>query len=110
MKKYSCLYIAEKPDIGRALAAYLWPDGANKQKGFIEQGDVCVTWAFGHILGMAQPSAYGEEYKEWRSYPIIPKLWKLHPAEGCREQLSIIKGLLKEVDSVVHAGDPDREG
>lgn len=110
MKKYSCLYIAEKPDIGRALAAYLWPDGANKQKGFIEQGDVCVTWAFGHILGLAQPSAYGEEYKEWRNYPIVPKLWKLHPAEGCREQLSIIKGLLKEADSVVHAGDPDREG
>lgn len=110
MRKYSCLYLAEKPDIGRALAAYLWPDGAQKQKGFIEQGDVCVTWAFGHILGLAQPSAYGEEYKEWRNYPVIPKLWKLHPSEGCREQLSIIKGLLKEADSVVHAGDPDREG
>lgn len=110
MGKYSLLYIAEKPDIGRALAAYLWPEGASKQKGYIEKGDVCITWAFGHILGLVQPAEYGETYKSWHSYPILPETWKLHPAENCKEQLNIIKALLKEADTVVHAGDPDREG
>ena len=37
-------YIAEKPDIGKALAAYLWPDGDyHKEKGFIQNGDITVT-------------------------------------------------------------------
>lgn len=110
MKKYSELYIAEKPDIGRTLATYLWPNGASKQKGYIEKGNVCVTWAFGHILTLAEPVAYDEKYREWRNYPIIPQRWKLHPAEGCREQLAVIKKLLQETDCVIHAGDPDREG
>ena len=110
MGKYANLYLAEKPDIGRAIAGYLWPDGAEKGKGFIAKGDTCVSWAFGHILGLAQPEEYGEEYKLWKNYPILPKTWKLHAAANCQEQLKVIRGLLKESDTVIHAGDPDREG
>lgn len=104
-------YIAEKPDIGKALATYLWPDGnCHKEKGFIQQGDTTVTWAFGHILGLASPEEYGEEYKAWANYPILPKVWKLKPAAAAVAQLAVIKKLLMETDVVVHAGDPDREG
>lgn len=104
-------YIAEKPDIGKALAAYLWPDGnCHKEKGFIQQGDTTVTWAFGHILGLASPEEYGEEYKAWANYPVLPKVWKLKPAAAAVAQLAVIKKLLMESDVVVHAGDPDREG
>ncbi|MGE1063593.1 DNA topoisomerase 3 [Megasphaera paucivorans] len=104
-------YIAEKPDIGKALATYLWPDGnCHKEKGFIQQGDTTVTWAFGHILGLASPEEYGEEYKAWANYPILPKVWKLKPAAAAVAQLAVIKKLLMEADIVVHAGDPDREG
>ncbi len=104
-------YIAEKPDIGKALAAYLWPDGnCHKERGFIQSGDTTVTWAFGHILGLASPEEYGEEYKAWANYPVIPKEWKLKPAAAAVAQLSVIKKLLLDTDVVVHAGDPDREG
>ena len=110
MAKYKKLFLAEKPDIGRALAGYLWPDGCRKEKGFLSNGDTAVTWAFGHILGLASPEDYGEEYKAWSSYPVLPKNWKLKPAANCKEQLGIIKALLSETETVVHAGDPDREG
>lgn len=104
-------YIAEKPDIGKALAAYLWPDGnCHKEKGFIQCGDTTVTWALGHILGLASPEEYGEEYKTWANYPVLPKVWKLKPAAAAVAQLSVIKKLLMETDVVVHAGDPDRMG
>ncbi len=104
-------YIAEKPDIGKALAAYLWPAGnCHKEKGFIWQGDTTVTWAFGHILGFASPEEYGAEYKAWANYPVLPKVWKVKPAAAAVAQLAIIKKLLMETDVVVHAGDPDRMG
>ena len=105
------LYLAEKPDIGRALAGYLWPEGDyHKEKGFLQKGDTTVSWAFGHILGLAAPEAYGEEYKQWANYPVLPKTWILKPASAAREQLMTIKKLLAETDVVIHAGDPDREG
>lgn len=104
-------YVAEKPDIGRALAAYLWPDGNyHKGKGFIQQGDTTVTWALGHIIGLAAPEEYGEEYKAWANYPVLPKVWKVKPAAAAVAQLAVIKKLLLETDVVVHAGDPDRMG
>ena len=43
MGKYANLYLAEKPDIGRAIAGYLWPDGAEKGKGFIAKGDTYIS-------------------------------------------------------------------
>lgn len=108
MKK---LYIAEKPDIGKALAAHLWPDGNfQKGKGYITSGDTTVTWAVGHILGLAEPEAYGDEYKTWSHYPVIPKEWMLKPAAMTSAQLAIVQKLLLDTDMVIHAGDPDREG
>nr|WP_196591934.1 DNA topoisomerase 3 [Pectinatus frisingensis] len=104
-------YIAEKPDIGKALAAYLWPNGnCHKEKVFIQSGDTTVTWAFGHILRLASPEEYGEEYKVWANYPVLPKVWKVKPAAAAVAQLAVIKKLLMETDVVVHVGDPDREG
>ena len=110
MPKYKKLFLAEKPDIGRALAEYLWHGDCKKEHGFIAHGDTAVTWAFGHILGLAPPEDYGEEYKAWKNYPILPQQWKMMPAANCKEQLGIIKGLLAETETVIHGGDPDREG
>ena len=42
--------------------------------------------------------------------PIAPIPWRKKPAAGKIAQLRIIIGLLKQADSVVHAGDPDDEG
>ena len=104
------LYIAEKPDIGRTLAAYLWKDDCKKETGYIRNGDTAVTWAIGHILMQGTPEMYGEEYKVWSNYPIIPQRWITKPAANTAKQFDIVTKLLKDADVVIHAGDPDREG
>ena len=105
------LYIAEKPDMAKAIAGYLWPDGNyNKNKGYYEKNGVEVTWAFGHILSPANPEAYDDKYKHWQSYPVFPERWKYTVPLSKKEQLDIIRSRLKVADEVIHAGDPDREG
>lgn len=104
------LFIAEKPDIGKTLANYLWPNGYTKEKGYLTNGDTTVTWAYGHILRLATPEEYSSDYKAWNNYPIIPQKWLLKPSANTAEQLSVIKKLLTSADMVFHAGDPDREG
>ncbi|ENT5782838.1 toprim domain-containing protein [Campylobacter coli] len=59
------LFIAEKPELGRAIAEGL--DGNYKSgEGYIQKGDNIVTWAFGHILELAKPEEYDEKYKLWK--------------------------------------------
>lgn len=105
------LYIAEKPDIGKAIATYLWPDGsAKREKNYIAKGDTIVAWAAGHILRQAMPEEYDPEYKNWSHYEIFPKDWKLLPSADKKDLLTGLGKLLKKADVVIHAGDPDREG
>ena len=106
------LYIAEKPSLGRAIAAAL-PKPQKNQQGYIElsNGDK-VTWCIGHILEQAQPEAYDEKYKKWQfeHLPILPKQWQLQAKSQTKAQLAVIKKLVKQADEIIHAGDPDREG
>ncbi len=106
------LFIAEKPSLGRAIAAGL-PKPHKNQKGYIEtgQGDV-VTWCIGHLLEQVEPEAYDSRYKKWHlaDLPIVPQQWQLRPRKAASGQLSVVKKLIKQFDQLVHAGDPDREG
>ncbi|MGB0937346.1 MAG: DNA topoisomerase III [Colwellia sp.] len=106
------LYIAEKPSLGRAIAAAL-PKPQKNQKGYIElpNGDV-VSWCIGHILEQADPEVYNEDFKKWRMehLPIIPEQWQLKPKSQTRSQLTTLRKLVKSADEIIHAGDPDREG
>ena len=106
------LIIAEKPSLGRAIADAL-PKPHKKHEGYIEtgQGDV-VTWCIGHLLEQAEPDQYDPAFKQWKldHLPIVPQQWQLKPRKGVSKQLSVIRKLLKTADSIVHAGDPDREG
>lgn len=105
------LYIAEKPDIGKAIAAYLWPDGsAKREKTYIQKDDTVVSWAAGHILRQAMPEEYDPSYKSWNHYGIFPKDWILLPSADKKDLLQGLGTLLKKADTVIHAGDPDREG
>jgi DNA topoisomerase-3 len=103
------LYIAEKPSLARAIADVL--PALRRRDGYFEaeRGDL-VAWCAGHILELATPDAYDPEYKHWRleHLPISPGAWKL--AVTSPELLGTIRALLPRVSSVVHAGDPDREG
>src|SRR3954453_15773756 len=110
------LVIAEKPSVARDLAGAL--PGAFKQakdKTHLIGDDYVVTWAVGHLVGLAEPDAYDPRFKKWRfaDLPIIPDKFKLVPNdEKSKKQLSAIKKLLKsdEIADVVNACDAGREG
>ncbi|MCU7973725.1 DNA topoisomerase III [Shewanella sp. SW36] len=106
------LYIAEKPSLGRAIADVL-PKPHKKGDGFIEaaNGD-CVSWCVGHLLEQAEPDVYNPEFKSWKfeHLPIVPDKWQLKPKAATRSQLTVLKRLVKQANTLVNAGDPDREG
>ena len=107
------LFIAEKPAMGKTIASFLSKPHISR-KGYIETGDGFVTWCIGHLLQQPWPAAYGKEYDSFPgtfdNLPIVPEKWKVEVSKDKKEQLAIIKGLLEKCDSVVHAGDPGREG
>ena len=104
------LFIAENPSLGRAIAAELGVTQNNPT--FQICGSDTVTWCFGHILEQYDPQDYDDNLRTWRrrDLPIIPNEWKLRPKKEAYTQLQVINHLLSEASSVVHAGDPDREG
>ncbi len=106
------LVIAEKPSVAMSLAAVL---GANEKKdGYLEGGGYLVSWCVGHLLELAQPEAYGEQYAKWRygDLPILPEEWKYGVPKDKKKQLDLLCRLMKDkrVDSVVCGTDAGREG
>ncbi len=106
------LVIAEKPSVAMSLAAVL---GANEKKdGYMEGGGYLVSWCVGHLLELAQPEAYGEQYAKWRygDLPILPEEWKYEVPKDKKKQLDLLCRLMKDkrVDSVVCGTDAGREG
>lgn len=106
------LVIAEKPSVAMSLAAVL---GANEKKdGYMEGGGYLVSWCVGHLLELAQPEVYGEQYARWRygDLPILPEEWKYEVPKDKKKQLDLLCWLMKDkrVESVVCATDAGREG
>lgn len=114
------LFIAEKPSVARAIAQALGTLDTKKKGQIICENDNVVTWCFGHMYHLAEPDSYtgdvpvsaktGKKLWRWEELPIIPTVWKLEATDSCKEQLKVIKDLLKQAETVVNAGDPDREG
>ena len=106
------LVIAEKPSVAQSIAAVL---GAREKKdGFIEGNGYLVSWCVGHLVGLAEAAAYGEQYKKWSydSLPILPQEWKYTVAADKKAQFDTIKDLMhrEDVSEVVNACDAGREG
>ncbi|OCR84649.1 DNA topoisomerase 3 [Campylobacter fetus] len=107
------LFIAEKPDLAKAIATGLV--GCEKTfNGYIQKGNDLITWAFGHILKLAEPEVYDEKYKSWdvNLLPIKFNEFRFLPIEDKKKQLKIICELIKksDVDTIIHCGDADDEG
>ncbi|AWI35145.1 DNA topoisomerase 3 [Helicobacter apodemus] len=107
------LFIAEKPELGRAIAEGL--DGNYKSgEGYIQKGNDIVTWAFGHILELAKPEEYDDKYKIWKleDLPLPIKEFKYLPKKESKKQLKIICDLINndKITSIVNCGDADDEG
>ena len=110
------LVIAEKPSVARDLSNVLPGSYAQaKDKSHLVGDDYVITWAVGHLVGLAEPDAYDEKLKKWRfaDLPIVPEHFKLVPNdERAKKQLNAIHRLIKsdEIEQVVNACDAGREG
>jgi DNA topoisomerase III len=110
------LVVAEKPSVARDLAAALPGSFTQaKEKTHLVGDDYVVTWAVGHLVGLAEPDAYDPKLKKWRfaDLPIIPDEFKLVPNDDrAAKQLRAIHKLMAddEVELVVNACDAGREG
>lgn len=111
--------IAEKPSVAKSIAAIL---GASSRKdGYFEGGGYAVTWAFGHLVGLAMPEAYGITGFKRENLPILPKEFLLVPRQikegkeykpdpGVMKQLNIIKELFSRASEIIVCCDAGREG
>jgi DNA topoisomerase III len=110
------LVVAEKPSVGRDIAVAL--PGVFKEakdKSHIVGDEYVVTWAIGHLVGLADPDAYDEKLKKWRfnDLPILPPKFKLVPNDDkAKKQLNVVHKLMKddEIDLIVNGCDAGREG
>ncbi|WP_442604113.1 DNA topoisomerase 3 [Paenibacillus sp. KN14-4R] len=105
------LIIAEKPDMGRNIAAAIEPRSLNKRT-YIEGDNYIITWAIGHLIELAEPDAYDPKYKKWNigHLPIIPETFRLIPNPRTKDQLNVIADLAKRCEAIVNACDAGREG
>ena len=106
------LVIAEKPSVAKSIAAVL---GANSRKdGYLEGSGFLVSWCVGHLVELADASAYGENYAKWAlaDLPILPEHWAYTILPDSRKQFDTLKKLMERPDvaSLVCATDAGREG
>jgi DNA topoisomerase III len=105
--------LAEKPSVAKDIAAVV---GATaKRDGYFEGNDYAVTYAFGHLVTMAEPEEMNAAWgKPWRlkQLPMIPIEWKYRVVEKSAHQFNIIKKLFLDpaTTSIICATDAGREG
>ena len=104
--------VAEKPSVARDLAAVL---GATRRgDGTLSGNGYVVTWAIGHLVGLAEPEGIRPEWRRWRreDLPMLPERWPLTVLASTRTQFEVVKRVLTapDVDSVICATDAGREG
>lgn len=106
------LVIAEKPSVARNIADVI--GAAESRNGYMEGNGYLVSWCVGHLVELAQPESYGEQWKKWtyESLPILPEKWKYEVKEDTKAQYDILYSLLHDdrVSSVICATDAGREG
>ena len=115
------LIIAEKPSLGRNIASALGQ--FQRRDGYMENEQYIVTWAFGHLFSLAdiefyRPSSVGHWSMD--NLPCFPTSFQYElrrgkdkqPDSGVIKQFRIIETLCnrEDVDTIVNAGDADREG
>ena len=111
--------IAEKPSVAKDIARIIGVTGRND--GYLSGNGYMVTWAFGHLIQLAMPEAYGVANFRRESLPIIPADFQLIPRQvkaekgykadpGVLKQLKVIKEVFDQCDRIIVATDAGREG
>ena len=96
--------------------------GARQRKdGYLMGDGYAVTWAFGHLVGLAMPESYGFSGFRREHLPILPQEFRLVPRQvregkvykddpGVVRQLGVIRELFDRCESIIVATDAGREG
>ena len=111
--------LAEKPSVAREIAALL--GATEKRNGYLTGNGYEVTWALGHLIGLAMPEDYGMSGFQREALPILPdpflltvrkiKKYKSYiPDSGALKQLKTIEQVIGRCDSIIVATDAGREG
>ena len=115
------LIIAEKPSLGRNIAAGL--GNFQRRDGYLESEDKIITWAFGHLFSLADIEHYSPSTDgRWTmdNIPCFPERFDYELRKG--QDKKVDSGVIKQfktieylcnredVDTIVNAGDADREG
>ena len=111
--------IAEKPSVAKDIARII--GATQKNDGYLSGNGYMVTWAFGHLIQLAMPEAYGVANFRRESLPILPPDFQLIPRQvkaekgykadpGVLKQLKVIKEVFDQCDKIIVATDAGREG
>lgn len=112
--------IAEKPSLARNIVAGIGQ--MQKKNGYFEGCGYLVTWAFGHLFSLCDIEDYTNKDGKWSmaDLPCFPDEFKYKMKldknkqvdHGVKNQFETIKYLCcrNDVDTIVNAGDSDREG
>ena len=106
------LIVTEKPSVAISYAKILGVHG--RQDGYLEGNGYLVSWCVGHLVELAPPSAYGDQYVKWNiaDLPILPEKWQYLVSASTKKQFGILKKLMHraDVNTVVNSCDAGREG
>ena len=111
--------IAEKPSVAKDIARII--GATQRNDGYLSGNGYMVTWAFGHLIQLAMPEAYGVANFRRESLPILPPDFQLIPRQvkaekgykadpGVLKQLKVIKEVFDQCDKIIVATDAGREG
>jgi DNA topoisomerase-3 len=124
------VYVAEKPKLGKAIAAQLMKQSPKVDAGreYVAGRDWAVCWAAGHIFGLEEPDFYigtkfpgakktgkGRFLWTFDHLPLLPAqdgwpAWSMSLDSEKASLFKTIKQFVGKATVVVNAGDPDREG
>ena len=106
------MIVTEKPSVAISYAKILGVHG--RQDGYLGGNGYLVSWCVGHLVELAPPSAYGEQYVKWNiaDLPILPEKWQYLVSASTKKQFGILKKLMHraDVNTVVNSCDAGREG
>ena len=106
------LVIAEKPSVARSIAEVI--GAAKVSDGYMEGNGYAVSWCVGHLVELAQPESYGEQWKKWtyESLPVKPEKWKYEVKPDTKAQYDVLYQLMhrEDVSATICATDAGREG
>lgn len=108
--------IAEKPSVAKDIARIV--GATENKKNYVEGNGYIVTWAFGHLVGLAMPEDYGFERNE---LPMLPSPFRLvvrsvikggkrQEDSSAKAQLEVIRSCFDRSEKIIVATDAGREG